>query len=332
MSNHLVNHFKNSGLKSDNTLHVVGVISNPARWHSRLRLFREWRDRMLKTKNVKLYVVEGVYGDHHPECAPEPGQEYAYMTVKLGSEIWLKENMINIAVNRLVTPACPDWKYLCWEDCDVEHENSDWALATIRALQTRNVIQTWSHGVAMDPYNGVLGCDTSFGFLKATGQKMSWGRHRHKDGYHYAHSGYSWACTRYFWENIGRLIDFCLMGSADHHMAWCMVGQAEDTIHGSMSKGYFEACRAWQAKAQRACGGQVGFAHGMLKHYFHGPARGRGYTTRWSVLVDSNYDPMVDIAYDGQGVLYLIGPNKHQIESGMFAYNRQRIEDSIEAI
>ena len=66
MNNHLVSHIKNSGLQSDNTLHVIGVISNPVRFHSRYRLFKSWASEMLKTPNVKLYVVESVFGDRKP--------------------------------------------------------------------------------------------------------------------------------------------------------------------------------------------------------------------------------------------------------------------------
>lgn len=38
----------------------------------------------------------------------------------------------------------------------------------------------------------------------------------------YGHTGYVWACTRYFWENVGGLMDFCILGSADHNMALAM--------------------------------------------------------------------------------------------------------------
>lgn len=328
----LVNQFLHHKMDGDNTLHVVGVITNPASWHSRLRLFRIWRNRMLKMQNVKLYVVEGVYGDHHPECAPEPGQDYEYLKVQLNSEIWLKENLINIAVERLVTPACPNWKYLCWEDCDVEHEDPHWALKCIKQLQTWNLIQTWSHGIAFDANGGVLSTDKSFGFLQTTNQKFCHGHHRKHHGYEYAHTGYSWACTRYWWVNVERLVDFCLIGSADHHMAWCSVGKSDDTIHGSMSKGYFETCHEWQRKSMRACGGRIGYVHGLLKHSFHGPRRGRQYEGRWFILTSTGYDPKNDIAYDSQGVIYLIGENKHKIEGFLITYNRSRLEDSNESI
>lgn len=327
MSGHIANQFHHPKLNSDNTLHVIGVISNSARWHSRLRLFRKWREEMLQTPGVKLYVVEGVYGDHQGECAPEPGQDYSYMQVKLGSETWQKEVLLNIGIRNLFPK---DWKYLGWSDCDVHFRDKYWVQGALNALQTWNVIQPWSHGVALDANGGVMSVDTSFGYLAATRQKMSWGRHRQHDGYSYAHTGYFHCCTRYFYENVEKLIDFCLIGSADHHMSWSCIGMAKDTIHGSMSKGYFDSIYEWQRKAQFACGGRVGYSHGTIEHNFHGGARGRNYTGRWKILVDHKYDPKTDIAYDAQGAIYLIGNNGNALEGELIGYNRARNEDGLD--
>ena len=51
---HLTPYIKHGQLKSDNTLHVIGVIENPQRYHSRYRLFSEWHETMLRTPNVKV--------------------------------------------------------------------------------------------------------------------------------------------------------------------------------------------------------------------------------------------------------------------------------------
>jgi hypothetical protein len=328
LSGHIVNYITKPKLASDNTIHVIGVISNAARWHSRYRLFRIWVNEMLRTPGVKLYVVEGVYGDHQGECRPHGDQDYQYMQVRLGSEIWLKENMMDVGINNMFPS---DWKYMGAFDCDVHFCNDDWVQGALNAMQTYHVIQPWSHGIALDANGGVKSVDTSFGYLRATGQKMSWGRHKEKDGYHYAHTGYAWCYTRYFWENVRRkFIDFCLIGSGDHHMAWSCIGMASDTIHGSMSKGYFQAVYDWQDGAMYACGQRVGYAHGRLEHAFHGPTSGRNYTGRWKILVDNKYDPRTDIAYDAQGIIYLCGSNKNAIEGSLIRYNRGRNEDSLE--
>lgn len=330
MSQHIVNHIRNPLMQSDNTLHVIGVVSNPARWHSRYRLFRKWRDEMLRTPGVKLYVVEGLYGDHHGECQPEPGQDYSYMAVNLGSELWLKENMINIGVANMFPS---DWKYMCWADTDLHFRNPEWAHGAIRALQTYNVIQPWSQGISLLADGAArVPVNSSFGYLQSNNRKMTWGHHMAHLGYEYAHTGYAWCCTRYFWENIERkLIDFCLIGSADHHMAWGMIDKAEDTVSQDMPLDYRTMLSQWAKRAARACGNLIGYVPGVVEHGHHGPHRGRDYGGRWKILIDIGLEPSRDLAYDGQGVIHYIGQKRNQLMSGLISYNRTRNEDSIES-
>ncbi len=331
LTDHIVDQFRKPDMREDNTLHVIGIVSNAAGWHARLRLFRRWRYEMLHTKNVKLYVIEGIYGDFQGECAPEEGQEYEYMSVNLDdSEIWLKENLQNIAVKNMLPP---NWKYLCLSDTDIHFRNHHWAHQAIKQLQTYEVIQPWSHGTALLADGAArLPTDPSFCHLSATDQKIEWGRNKNKllDGYQYGHCGYCWCYTRFFWENVLQFIDFCVIGSGDHHMCWSLVGKAVDTIDTRVSDAYKQAVYDWQARAQRACGGLVGYVPGILEHGHHGPVIGRDYGGRWKPLVDIQFDPNRDLGYDDQGVLIFIGPNRNYMKKMMTAYNRKRREDSIE--
>ena len=43
-------------------LHVVAVVANPIRWESRLRLYRQFEERMLDS-GVQLTTVECAYGE-----------------------------------------------------------------------------------------------------------------------------------------------------------------------------------------------------------------------------------------------------------------------------
>lgn len=322
---HLASHIHNPELSSDNTLHVVGVITNAVRWQSRYRLARAWKERMEKYPNVKVYIVEGVYGDRQPEIA-EAGNPNHHI-VRVNSEIWLKENLINIGVRNLLPR---DWKYMAWVDMDVQFHDEGWALATIHQLQHYNLVQPWSHCTDLDYHGGIHQTFKSFGYLHASDKKKHHGRG--KEGYDYAHSGFAWACNRYFYENVEKLLDFCIFGSGDHHIAWACLGQIEDTIHSEVSKEYTEACLEWQKKAMHATakGVKVGFVHGRIEHFFHGPKERRQYWSRWSIPIDNGYNPKRDIAYDSQGVIQLIGANKYDIEHDVMKMNRARLEDSIE--
>ena len=325
---HLVNQIRNSKLAGNNTLHVIGVIQNAVRYHSRYRLFRQWVKHMLESENVVVHVVEATYGDRAPECAPE-NNEYNYVQVKTSSEIWLKENLINIAVQNSL-PA--DWKYMAWIDCDITFRDPNWAQAAVHQLQHYNIIQPWSDAVDLDFYGAIHGHWKSFGSLCATRKKMWHGKGH--NGYDYAHTGYAWACNRYWYSNVqpvGGLIPWCIVGAGDHHMAWACIGKINSTIHQGVVPGYFAACEAWQARAQFACAGLVGFLPGRIEHHHHGPKTRRGYWSRWDIIIKNKFDPQTDIAYDSQGVVVLCGSNKYAIEHDIMMYNRQRQEDSIES-
>lgn len=322
---HIQSQICNPHLDGDSTLHVIGVLTNAVRWQSRYRLARQWLERMARYPNVKVYLVEGVYGHRHPEVADccNPQHQIVY----LESEIWLKENLINIGVRNLL-PA--DWKYMAWVDMDVSFRDHGWALATIQQLQHYNIVQPWSHCTDLDHHGGIHQTFKSFGFLHATGKKKHHGKGM--PGYEYAHSGFAWACNRFFYENVEKLLDFCVFGSGDHHMAWSLLGKVKETIHTKVTAEYIEACEDWQRKALYATahGVKVGFVHGRIEHFFHGPKERRQYWSRWSIPVDHKYNPKRDIAFDSQGVIQLIGSNKFAIERDVMLMNRARCEDSID--
>lgn len=326
MSNHLVNHIKHPDLESNSTLHVIGVIQNAVRYHSRYRLFRQWAEEMAKTPNVVLHVIEATYGDRHPECKPANG-EYNYHRVKTHSEIWLKENLINIGVKNLLPS---DWKYMAWVDCDVHFRDPSWALNSIHQLQHYNIIQPWQSASDLDFHGNVMNTWTSFGSLCASGKQMYHDKTRINIGYEYGHSGYAWCCNRYFYENVQKLADFNIVGAGDHLMAWACLNKVESTMPKQISAGYRKECEDWQRRAFFASAGIVGFTPGRIEHHWHGSKVKRYYWDRWKILLQNDYDPLTDISYDSQGVLVLCGKNKYAIEQAFMRYNRARQEDSID--
>lgn len=326
---HLVSHIKNSELTSNNTLHVIGVIQNPVRYHSRYRLFRQWLKEMCATPNVKVHVVEASFGDRQPECCDDV-LNYNYHQVKINSEVWLKENLINIAVRNLLPH---DWKYMAWVDCDVHFRDPSWALNTIHQLQHYNIVQPWQSASDLDFHGNVMDNWTSFGSLCASDQPMFKDKTREIQGYKYGHSGYAWAATRYFYENVEKLADFNIVGAGDHLMAWACLNMVDSTMPRHISHGYRKMCEEWQRKAYYACAGMVGFTPGRLEHHWHGSKVKRQYWNRWDILTRAKphaYDPTKDISYDSQGVLILSGSNKYNIEHNFMRYNRQRGEDGLD--
>lgn len=319
---HLVQHIHNPQLLNDNILHVIGVISNPARYHSRYRLFRQWLAEMEATPNVKVYVVELAFGDRPHEVTFSMCPNH--LQLRTSHELWHKENMINLGVKHLLPR---DWKYLAWLDTDITFRDPHWAQETLHQLQHYSVVQPWSQAVDLGPHGNIMQTHQSFGSVHQKGLRKQC---HHTEPYTYAHSGFAWACTRHFWENLpGRgLIDFAILGSGDHHMAWAMIGESAHSLPGHISCGYKRRVHEWENDAMHVTQGQVGFCQGRIEHHFHGPKKRRYYRERWQIITENHFDPDQDLAYDCSGLTYIIG--KPKLKHEIHKYMRARCEDSID--
>lgn len=323
VNSHIVNHIHRPQLKHCNTLHVIGVCSNPVRWHSRYRIAREWIEHMTNHNNVHLTVVESAFGDRHHElrhCCNDNQVEFIALRTK--TEAWIKESMINVGARHAIVKH--DAQYLAWIDMDVFFHNENWAQETLHQLQHFEIVQPWSDAIDMGAHGNTLQHFKSFGLQHQRGVPKQ--KHPSQKEYQYAHTGFAWACTRRFWEATNGLMTFAILGSADHHMAFGCINEVMDTVHAKMHSSFKRRALDWQRDAFRACHGDVGFVPGTIIHKFHGPKKRRYYRERWQILF--NYDPDTMLMRDHQGLVYII--NNHQLERDIRHYNRSRFEDSIE--
>jgi virulence-associated protein VapD len=325
---HLHNHLHRSDkMRSDNTLHVIGVISNPVRHQSRIRLFREWYKAMSETPNVKVYVVELAYGDRNFEITESENPQHLQLRTQTMGESWHKENLINLGVKHLLPH---NWRYLCWSDCDVFWADKSWAIEAIHELQTYHVIQPWQSCLDLGPNGEGMSNFQSFCSLHQKGIK----KQRHSsEPYQYAHTGFAWCCTRKFWEHVagctrghGAMPEWCLVGSADHHMAWAMVNEIQHSVHGEMTDGFKELAREWEKAAFEITQGSLGYVKTRIEHKFHGSKARRYYRERWQIFTSHQYDPKKDIYYEDTGLIHIKG--KPALEEEIRKYNRSRLEDS----
>lgn len=302
----------------DNVLHVIGVVSNPVRYQSRYRLFRKWLAEMEATPHVKVYVVEIAFGDREFEIAEENNP--AHLQLRTRHELWHKENMINLAVRHLLPR---NWKYVSWIDGDVFFPDKSWAMETIQQLQHYHVVQPWTDAIDLGSSGNVLQHFQSFCYI----HRLKVPKQTHpSQPYKYAHTGFAWACTRLFWENVGGLMDWCIVGSADHHMAWAMINQVQHSVHQGMTPEFKRKALLWQQAAYWMTKGHLGFVKTRIEHAFHGPKAKRGYRSRWSIFIDHQFDPSADLAYDEQGLLKIL--DKDAMQQEIHDYNRARDEDS----
>lgn len=305
----------------DAPLYVVTPIANPSRYRSRYALYRAF-EKYIEDVGAILYTVEAAYGDR--DFAVTDAANPRHVQLRTHHEVWHKENLINIGVSRL--PA--DWKYVAWIDADVQFVRPDIVTETIHQLQHFSIVQMFAHATDLGPKHEPL---KSFeGFV------AQWMGHRQSQAgmeqYSVWHPGYAWACRRDAWDQLGGLIDFAVVGSADRYMACALIGEIAQSLSPDLVRAcpaYSEWCFEWQARAETYVRRNVGFVDGLLLHYFHGAKKKRGYFNRSAILWNNKFDPARDIKRDWQGV-WQLSDRKPDLRDGLRAYFRSRDEDSTE--
>lgn len=325
---YLVTHFFKRPDHISDPLYVCCVIFNPTRFRSRWTRYADFV-RMCEAQgdNVILYTVEIAFGDRDFVVTDPDNPRHLQLRTK--SEVWLKENGLNLLMGRLPITA----KYIAWIDADIAFVRSDWANETLHQLQHYDFVQMWSDAHDLGPDNQIIQHHRSFAYCYTHGIGGPPGTNGYyceetKKGPHW-HPGFAWAARRSALDAVGGLMDFCILGSADHHMAHALIGQVHLTLVKGLSGRYKALLLRWghRAKALRF---NIGYVAGSLLHYWHGPKVARRYKDRWQILVECGFDPDLDLKRDMFG-LWQLSDRSHKLRDRLRAYSRARNEDSVDS-
>jgi hypothetical protein len=309
-------------------LHVVSVCFNPQRFKSRYKHFYPYAER-IEASGVQHWIGEAAFGER-PFEVTEAGNP-RHIQVRVKDELWIKEALINRVVQHLPL----DWKYVMINDADIQFVREDWAMETLHQLQHFAVLQPWSDAVNLGPNmeiireNGSTGIDRSFAACHQAG--MPQGVYKGYPGYNkypFFHPGYSWAYRREAWDGFGGMIDFAILGAADHHMACALIGKANNSMPTGLHPSYRKGVTEWEYRALRTVNKNLGHVPGTILHHFHGWKINRRYRERWDILKDNKYDPGRDIFYDYAAIPQLT-TEKPQLRDDIRRYFRERQEDVI---
>jgi hypothetical protein len=306
-------------------LYVVAVVSNPVRWNSRNRLYREFAQHVLDS-GAKLLTVECAFGDRPFELNDQPHVQHVGVRASGAALVWSKENMANIGISRLP----PEAQYIATLDADIRFHRPDWASETVEMLQHFPVLQPWSDCYDTGPIGEHLELHRSFCRLYHERQPIVQGPHAGKTPYRFAHPGFAWAYTRQALDQVGGLIETAALGAADHHMALALIGRVDESIPGQMSEGYKKPLHVWQQRAVTHIARNISFVPGTITHNFHGAKKKRYYVDRWNTLIKHGFDPATDLRRNSYGVFEL-ALNKPELRHDIFRYFTSRNEDSVDA-
>lgn len=309
---------------------VVSVISNSARYKSRVALFRKYQEEM-RIAGAQMIVVELAYGRRPFEVTDVMNPRH--LQLRSRSEIWHKENMINLGVRRL-TEVAPDWKYFAFIDADISfvpshcfQDRQNWINETVHQLQHHAMIQMFQTAIDLGPNGQTFGKYDGFAWAYTEGlfspKAMK---------YTAFHPGYAWAMRRDAYVHVGGLIETAILGAADRHMAYGLVGVMKSSLEPRLDPSYSTSLMEWQARAERYIQRDIGFLNGTIVHHWHGKKKDRRYHDRWKILVENQFNPFTDLKRNVQGVLELVvmSPRQIRLRDDIRRYIRARNEDSVD--
>jgi len=181
---------------------------------------------------VKLLTVEVSFNGHPFEVTS--ADDAWNLQLKSSVELWHKEAAINRGFEKLLE-LVPDAENIAWIDADVKFSDPNWATNTVKKLKHHKVIQLFSEAQSLDPHHQSQ--------WKTPGLFFNY---FHKVGYHQipskplkyttgGHPGLAWAARREALNLLGGLLDFCVHGSADTHMANALMGNVK---HGHAPRSF----------------------------------------------------------------------------------------------
>lgn len=321
---------------------VISVISNPARYRSRYELYKKFEEHVISS-GANLLTVELGFGQRPHEVTDSTNRQH--LQLQSYDELWHKENMINVAIQRLTSRIAPDAEYIAWVDADIEFIRKDWVQETVQQLQHYMIVQMFEDAVDMTPSKGILQTNKGFAwcwhenkFVPDNGYFVnnSYYYQGSKNGSkYYWHPGYAWAARREALDELsgfhgGPLIDYpCIIGAGDHHMALSLIGEGQRSMPPGMHSNYTKAIFDWQERAVKYVKKDIGFVPGTILHAWHGKKTNRKYWKRWDILRTNNYNPETDVRKDTQGLMKLVVENERQrlMRDQLRAYFKSRNED-----
>lgn len=349
----------------EHPLYVVLVCFNVQRYKQRWKLYRDTVGRIRQAGAIPITVEAAIndrefaledHGNPGPlthdgrykSYGPPPvlpaaslppsrdGQDYLKIRVREYQELWLKENLFNLAVQHLP----PDAKYVAFVDADTGFLRPDWVSETLHKLQQFHVVQMFSTAVDLSPTYDPLMVHRGFMWSHYNKLPAAWAKGRAPAygsdeaneklarGVNSWHPGFAWAWRREALDLVGGLLDFAVLGAADHHMALALIGHAEMSYPRDVHLNYARGVLEWQRLASKYIKGNVGFVDGTLAHYWHGAKANRRYKERWQILIDHRFDPLSDLHRDVRGV-WRLTDEKPELRDEIRRYFLEREEDSI---
>lgn len=296
-------------------LYVIVPYFNYCGFKRRRELFLQFYHHIKDNPRIRIVLCEASETNGMFELPLDLPNVFLHIHVYTKDQLWIKENLVNLAVRRL--PA--HWKYIAWVDCDIHFINEDWVENLLERFSKYDVVQLFSSVVYLGPHNETIKTDRGFGYMYRRSGKSYTQTYR----YGFWHPGFAWACTKNAYYAMEGLIDYAILGSGDHHMALGLISKMECSHPKNIHPNYRRLLRDFEKRTRHL---KLGYIDGTILHYWHGDLKLRRYKERWQILTDHQYDPLIDVYHDPIG-LYQLTDSGKKLDRDLRDYFAGRLED-----
>jgi len=277
--------------------------------------------------NLRIILCEGIYDQELPDYS---NKIFKHLKFKLKNILWVKENLINLAIKSLPQDA----EFIAWSDRDIYFTNPLWVEHTIEKLKTYDVIQPWSEVIHLDSSNNlslIKKSEENFSFADKSILYASI-NYSEDENRVSTSTGQIWAMNRSFYEKIEKINDIEIVGGADSIIANLCILQKPYYEKRLEMKLTPKSKNSWLLYREKFKNVKYSYVDGVIIHYWHGALIDRLYTPRSSILKYLDYDPIDDITYDENGVLQFTEKGKRfeSLITEYFTYRTAQSELKIE--
>lgn len=291
---------------------------NPVGYRTKKRNYDLFRNHL----GVPLITVELGHNERF-ELGPDDADKL--IQVPGGNVLWQKERLLNIALVHL--PA--ECTAVAWLDADVVFENPDWPALSLAALERNCCVQLFEKIFLLKRHQTLAERDglqtqfRSFACAHANGGLSSASLAARESK---LKSGHAWAARRSILEQCG-FYDAMVIGGGSRAILYAMLGEIETFCARSLlTPAHATHFRNWARRFFQLAQAQVGYLPGTIGHLWHGETEYRNYVDRQNILRESDFDPVLDIAHDPDGV-WRWASDKPALHRQVAEYFESRKED-----
>jgi hypothetical protein len=287
-------------------LPYYNYFNNSYRESNILRFIETYR----RIDNCKIVVVEGLTADSEP-LKDLSDKIFKHIKYNIPQKIWVKENLINLVLQNHLPK---DYNFFCWLDSDIFFENNDWVDQTIHLLSENDAIQMFSFGINQE--RRIEFEDMPFNYLKNTrtlkGHSVSISQIAYQLKAYDSlllpiHSGFGWGINRNFYDKIGKLWEYNIIGSGDSVISRSISQKLSEekilkdsALNVLYSEAYGQQILEYYRKFKDC---KFSFLPSRIYHFFHGDMKTRLYVERHNILKYLKYDSSM-VNYNSDGVIY----------------------------